>query len=92
METICQSCCMPLPDDSMLGTEKDGSKNQDYCKYCYKDGAFVNPDMTLKEMTEFVQKKMKELHIDAPVISNVVQTLPFLKRWKQTFSVLDFEP
>ena len=31
---ICQSCAMPIESDDQLGTEKDGSINQDYCKYC----------------------------------------------------------
>ncbi len=87
MEKICQSCCMPVTE-AMLGTEKDGSKNPDYCIYCYKDGAFVNPNMTLKEMTAFLEKKMDEMHIDAPIANNVLQTLPFLKRWKSVPEVI----
>ena len=34
---FCQSCGMPLTDQ-LLGTNADGSKNEDYCIYCYKDG------------------------------------------------------
>ena len=35
---FCQSCGMPLTDEGLLGTEKDGAKAPDYCIYCYKDG------------------------------------------------------
>ena len=35
-QKICQSCGMPI-DDSTFGKEADGSKNQDYCHYCYAD-------------------------------------------------------
>ena len=35
---ICQSCGMPIADDKLLGTNKDGSINKDYCKYCYQNG------------------------------------------------------
>ena len=48
---FCQSCGMPLTDD-VLGTNADGSKNEEYCMYCYKDGAFTG-DFTMEEMAEF---------------------------------------
>ena len=42
---FCQSCGMPLTDE-VLGTNADGSKNEDYCMYCYKDGKFLlGPDI-----------------------------------------------
>ena len=38
METkFCQSCGMPLQKNEELGTNHDGSKNEEYCCYCYKD-------------------------------------------------------
>lgn len=74
---------MPLPGDNLRGTEKDGSKNPDYCIYCYKDSAFVNPDMTLDQMAVFIKQKMAEMRIDQPSIDNAVRALPFLKRWKK---------
>lgn len=47
--TFCQSCGMPLEADEHFGTNKDGSKNTDYCAYCFKDGAFT-ADITMDEM------------------------------------------
>ena len=42
METkFCQSCGMPLQKNEELGTNHDGSKNEEYCCYCYKDGAWI---------------------------------------------------
>ena len=38
---ICQCCGMPLEDDEMIGRDKDGSINEDYCKWCYAEGKFV---------------------------------------------------
>ena len=38
---ICQCCGMPLSEDSMVSREKDGSFNEDYCKWCYTDGSFA---------------------------------------------------
>ena len=34
----CQACGMPLTKDEDKGTNADGSKNEDYCIYCFKDG------------------------------------------------------
>lgn len=40
-QLICQCCGMPLNEDSMIGQEKDGSYNEDYCKWCYAEGNFT---------------------------------------------------
>ncbi len=40
-QLICQCCGMPLSEDSMISREKDGSFNEDYCKWCYTHGDFV---------------------------------------------------
>ena len=39
----CQCCGMPLTEDGFISREPDGSFNEDYCKWCYADGAFVYP-------------------------------------------------
>lgn len=77
---ICQSCSMPLDNQEMLGSEKDGSKNPEYCKYCYRDGAFINPNMSLKEMTSLVKKQMRNMNIAQDTIDLAVNSLPHLKR------------
>ena len=33
---ICQCCGMPIDDDSILGRDKDGILNDEYCKWCYR--------------------------------------------------------
>ncbi|NBI88100.1 helix-turn-helix domain-containing protein [Lachnospiraceae bacterium] len=40
-QLICQCCGMPLNEDSLISREKDGSYNEDYCKWCYADGKFA---------------------------------------------------
>ena len=37
---VCQCCGMPL-EDEIISREKDGSLNEDYCKWCYTDGEFT---------------------------------------------------
>ena len=45
---ICQSCGMPIISNEQLGTNKDKSRNEDYCIYCYKDGEFIDK-VTMEE-------------------------------------------
>ena len=53
---FCQSCGMPL-NDQVLGTNADGSKNEEYCMYCYKDGKFLQ-DCTMEVLTDAKSKEM----------------------------------
>lgn len=48
MNKICQSCGMPIVNNNQLGSNKDGSLNEDYCKYCYQNGEFID-DVTMQE-------------------------------------------
>lgn len=42
---ICQCCGMPIEDDAVLGRNKDGTLNDEYCKWCYADGVFTYNNM-----------------------------------------------
>jgi len=48
MEKFCQSCGMPLTEEA-YGTEKDGSKNVEYCHYCYEVGSLNSPILPWKK-------------------------------------------
>ena len=82
---FCQSCGMPMGEtDEMYGTESNGSKTTEYCKFCYENGAFINPNCTLEEMIAFVADMMvKDFDFspeDAEAQCNA--NIPNLKRWK----------
>jgi hypothetical protein len=81
-KTFCQSCSMPLDKPELLGTEKDGSKSHEYCAYCYQNGAFISPNMTLPEMETLVKGQMEKMKIDTGIIDMAVKSLPNLKRWR----------
>lgn len=49
MERFCQSCAMPLAEN-IRGSESDGSKSEEYCKYCYENSEFRNKNITYEEM------------------------------------------
>ena len=87
-KTFCQSCSMPLDKPELLGTEKDGSKSHEYCTYCYQNGAFINPNMTLPEMKTLVKEQMKKMKIDTGIIDMAVNSLPNLKRWRTASAVI----
>ena len=41
---ICQCCGMPLTDEDLISREPDGTRNRDYCKWCYSEGRFTYAD------------------------------------------------
>jgi hypothetical protein len=82
-ENQCQSCGMPLEKGEKSGTEADGSKSTMYCHYCYKDGAFCDPDMTLEQMKVVVDDNMKEDKMNIMMRWLAKMQLPSLKRWKK---------
>ena len=84
---FCQSCGMPLTDQ-LLGTNADGSKNEEYCIYCYKDGAFTS-DFTMEEMVEFCAQFVEDFNKDSgqnlsreEYKAMLRQYYPNLKRWR----------
>ncbi len=88
----CQSCGMPLEGEGIseaqtnafLGTNADGSLQQDYCKFCFQKGAFTQPDLTVGQMVEnsvgFMVSELKFSPEQAKEMSEGV--IPQLKRWK----------
>lgn len=79
---FCQSCAMPMTEE-LYGTNADGSKNDEYCIYCFKDGEFTS-DMTMEEMMNFCIEKMVEVHpeMDKEEASKMMnEVFPMLKRW-----------
>ena len=84
---FCQSCGMPLTDE-VLSTEADGSKNEEYCIYCYKDGTFTG-DFTMEEMAEFCAQFVDEYNKNTgqsltreEYKQMLLQYFPNLKRWQ----------
>ena len=83
----CQSCGMPMQTVDLFGTNADGSLIQDYCCYCYKDGAFVQ-DCTMDEMIDHCIKYLDEFNgasdtklSKEEAIAQMRKHFPTLKRW-----------
>lgn len=89
MNLFCQSCGMPMHTADQFGTNEDGSANEDYCCYCYKDGAFVQ-ECTMDGMIEHCIKYLDEFNgacdtqlSKEEAIAQMRKYFPTLKRWKQ---------
>ena len=80
-QLICQCCGMPM-DDSIISREKDGSLNEEYCKWCYADGTYTYSDMDdLIEVS--VRHMVSEGFPEKQARSYLEQTLPHLDYWKR---------
>ena len=83
-QLICQCCGMPL-DDSIIGKNKDGSLNEDYCQWCYADGTYTYSDMDdlirvcIPHMVEqgFTEEQARE-HM-----KHILPTLDYWKRYEE---------
>lgn len=82
-ELICQSCAMPIDNLALQGTEKDGTKSHRYCVYCYRDGVFTDPSLTLDQMRARIQTLMNNQNASAALIAATLNRLPNLFRWKK---------
>lgn len=85
---FCQSCGMPL-SDSNRGTNCDGSRNEDYCLYCYKGGEFTQ-HFTMNQMIEFCARFTDQMNqaggwnlTPEQAKEQMRRFFPQLKRWKQ---------
>ncbi|ROT16234.1 hypothetical protein EEL51_13830 [Muribaculaceae bacterium Isolate-110 (HZI)] len=89
-QKFCQSCGMPMANE-ILGTNADGSRNEDYCIYCYKDSKFTQ-DMTMEQMidhcaqfTDEINRQSGQNLTQEQAKEMMRQFFPHLKRWKNSF-------
>ena len=78
---ICQCCGMPL-EDEIISRNKDGSMNEDYCKWCYADGTYTYSNMD--DLIEVCVKNMaSENFTEEQARSYLKIELPKLDYWKR---------
>jgi len=80
---ICQSCGMPMDDDTDYGTNEDKSPSYDYCTHCFQEGKFVFETDSIEEFVDKMLQAM-ESNEDAPEMKKeeAVIMLKGLGRWK----------
>lgn len=78
---ICQCCGMPL-EDEIIGRNKDGSMNEDYCKWCYADGTYTYSNMD--DLIEICVKNMANENFSEEQARTYLKIeLPKLDYWKR---------
>lgn len=83
-ETICQSCGMPMTSNEILGTNSNQTKNEDYCKYCYENGEFIDK-VNMEEYIEMCSKYGEQAGMTNDEMHAYCKNLfPTLKRWKNS--------
>jgi hypothetical protein len=80
---ICQSCAMPLQKTEDFGTEAEGARSEEYCRFCYREGKFTDPDITLEgQIEKLVKLAGKEMGIEEEMARAMAnEIIPRLKRW-----------
>lgn len=80
----CQSCGMPL-GTGFYGTNEDGTENQEYCKFCFQNGSFTKPNITVEEMEKMsVDNMIQDLKMPVEKAQQLAQSvIPNLRRWKK---------
>jgi hypothetical protein len=81
---FCQSCGMPLQKPADFGADEAGYRVNDYCRYCFVDGAFVDPGMSMQAMLEKCVGVMARQGAmpEAQARALMAEVLPRLKRWR----------
>ena len=78
---VCQCCGMPL-EDTLIGRNKDGSLNENYCKWCYADGTYTYSNMD--DLIEVcVPNMVSDQFSEEQVRAYLKQLLPTLDYWKR---------
>ena len=80
---ICQSCGMPMESEEMYGTNADGSISEDYCKYCYMNGEFIDK-VSMEEYIGMCSQFGSQAGMTNEEMKAYCEKLfPTLKRWKK---------
>lgn len=81
--SICQSCGLPFNSKHLhfIAEETEGSRSI-YCINCYKDGKFIDLNMTMEGMIETIVPALKEVISEEEARKEMTELLPKLKRWR----------
>ena len=82
---FCQSCGMPMGKTEDFGKNADGSPCDDYFHFCFHNGAFTEPNISMEQMTDkvagFLVTKMNMSEAQAKGMAK--GNIPNLKRWQR---------
>ena len=81
---FCQSCGMPLQKPEDFGTAANGFRVNDYCHFCFQNGAFTEPHINMQDMIDKCISIMARQGIMPEQQAKALMTdvIPRLKRWQ----------
>lgn len=82
--SMCQSCGLPFNEEHahFIATEPNGDKSI-YCTLCYKDGKFIEPNLSMKEMIDKIVPVLGRTIGEEEARKELADLLPTLKRWRE---------
>jgi hypothetical protein len=83
---ICQSCGMPMQKDEDFGTNADGTRNGEYCHFCFRNGGFTDEGITMEQkIDKLVEIAVSQMQIPKEKARAMAEEIiPKLDRWRQT--------
>jgi hypothetical protein len=80
---MCEMCFMPLGSDlENAGTENNGQKSAQYCKYCYQDGKIQYDKNDIKEFQNLCYEGMLKNGMWKPRAWYYSWLIQFAPYWK----------
>jgi hypothetical protein len=73
---------MPMAKEEDFGINADGSRNDEFCRFCFHGGAFADPAITLQQMIDKCASMMRDMAIPDEQIEQTKAFIPLLKRWR----------
>jgi hypothetical protein len=75
---------MPLEKPEDFGTDQAGYRLNDFCRYCFVNGAFTEPDISMQAMQDKCVSVMDSQGIMPAQQARALMAdvLPRLKRWR----------
>ena len=79
----CQSCGMPMDTPEDFGTGAEGFRINDYCHFCFKDGRFTEPHISMEQMIDKIAGMAPMMRMTEDKAREMAKTfIPRLKRWR----------
>lgn len=88
MKKCCQSCARILKQGKLdcRGTNKDGSRTNEYCTQCYLNGVFLNENLTVDKLIEDYTNQIQQSSLNRFSKFVYLKSYPILlkrlKRWR----------
>ena len=75
---------MPLAKPEDFGTDAHGFRVNDYCRHCFANGAFTEPQISIQSMIDRCVAVMEQQRImpEGQARALLTDVVPKLKRWR----------